>query len=189
MAGVDSLTEADDRESAARRSRSGGGGGGGGGGGESFLRVHWVAVPKALRARRVNRRRRRACVRDRRRRGSSWRSAAASARTMSITRGHCRPGASRPCGGPRRSWPLSVFRRRRPPGLATTCPPVLRARHRPRPLVRACLLSAIAPAAPGLDSDTGHGHGARSRLHQWRRLISSTASGARSRHCCVRQCG
>jgi hypothetical protein len=32
-------------------------GGGGGGGGESFLRVHWVAVPKALRARRVNRRR------------------------------------------------------------------------------------------------------------------------------------
>jgi hypothetical protein len=32
------------------------GGGGGGGGGESFLRVHWVAVPKALRARRVNRR-------------------------------------------------------------------------------------------------------------------------------------
>jgi hypothetical protein len=28
---------------------------GGGGGGESFLRVHWVAVPKALRARRVNR--------------------------------------------------------------------------------------------------------------------------------------
>jgi hypothetical protein len=33
-------------------------GGGGGGGGESFLRVHWVAVPKALRARRVNRRRR-----------------------------------------------------------------------------------------------------------------------------------
>jgi hypothetical protein len=33
------------------------GGDGGGGGGESFLRVHWVAVPKALRARRVNRRR------------------------------------------------------------------------------------------------------------------------------------
>jgi hypothetical protein len=31
------------------------GGGGGGGGGESFLRVHWVAVPEALRARRVNR--------------------------------------------------------------------------------------------------------------------------------------
>jgi hypothetical protein len=30
----------------------------GGGGGESFLRVHWVAVPQALRARRVNRRRR-----------------------------------------------------------------------------------------------------------------------------------
>jgi hypothetical protein len=29
------------------------------GGGESFLRVHWVAVPKALRARRVSRRRRR----------------------------------------------------------------------------------------------------------------------------------
>jgi hypothetical protein len=57
MAGVDSLTEADDRESAARRSRSGGGGGGGGGGGESFLRVHWVAVPKALRARRVNKQR------------------------------------------------------------------------------------------------------------------------------------
>jgi hypothetical protein len=26
------------------------------GGGESFLRVHWVAVPEALRARRVNRR-------------------------------------------------------------------------------------------------------------------------------------
>jgi hypothetical protein len=37
----------------------GGTGGTGGGGGESFLRVHWVAVPKALRARRVNRRRRR----------------------------------------------------------------------------------------------------------------------------------
>jgi hypothetical protein len=34
-------------------------GGGGGGGGESFLRVHWVAVPKALHARRANRRRRR----------------------------------------------------------------------------------------------------------------------------------
>jgi hypothetical protein len=32
--------------------------GGGGGGGESVLRVHWVAVPKVLRARRVNRRRR-----------------------------------------------------------------------------------------------------------------------------------
>jgi hypothetical protein len=31
---------------------------GDGGGGESFLRVHWVAVPEALRARRVNRRRR-----------------------------------------------------------------------------------------------------------------------------------
>jgi hypothetical protein len=30
----------------------------GGGGGESFLRVHWVAVPKPVRARRVNRRRR-----------------------------------------------------------------------------------------------------------------------------------
>eukprot|EP01047_Picozoa_sp_COSAG01_P056756 COSAG01_NODE_6473_length_3644_cov_5174.356841_4_plen_92_part_00 len=30
------------------------GGGGGGGGGESFLRVHWVAVPQAVRARRVN---------------------------------------------------------------------------------------------------------------------------------------
>eukprot|EP01047_Picozoa_sp_COSAG01_P033798 COSAG01_NODE_2504_length_7555_cov_3.189646_7_plen_198_part_00 len=37
----------------------GGGGGGGGGGGESFLRVHWVAVPKALRARRASRSRRR----------------------------------------------------------------------------------------------------------------------------------
>jgi hypothetical protein len=35
------------------------GGGGGGGGGKSLLpRVHWVAVPEALRARRVNRRRR-----------------------------------------------------------------------------------------------------------------------------------
>jgi hypothetical protein len=33
--------------------------GGGGGGGESCLRVHWVAVPEAVRARRVNRRRRR----------------------------------------------------------------------------------------------------------------------------------
>eukprot|EP01049_Picozoa_sp_SAG25_P013213 SAG25_NODE_1985_length_2059_cov_2.356633_1_plen_144_part_00 len=32
------------------------GGGGGGGGGVSFVRVHWDAVPKALRARRVNRR-------------------------------------------------------------------------------------------------------------------------------------
>jgi hypothetical protein len=28
-------------------------------GGESFLRVHWVAVPEGLRARRANRRRRR----------------------------------------------------------------------------------------------------------------------------------
>eukprot|EP01047_Picozoa_sp_COSAG01_P028333 COSAG01_NODE_1900_length_8964_cov_121.219177_3_plen_169_part_00 len=37
----------------------GGGGGGGGGGGECFLRVHWVAVPEALRARRANRRGRR----------------------------------------------------------------------------------------------------------------------------------
>jgi hypothetical protein len=38
-----------------------GGGGvapiGGGDGGESFLRLHWVAVPKATRARRANRRR------------------------------------------------------------------------------------------------------------------------------------
>eukprot|EP01047_Picozoa_sp_COSAG01_P007289 COSAG01_NODE_275_length_19669_cov_8.676188_13_plen_200_part_00 len=34
-------------------------GAGGGGGGESFLRVHWVAVPEPLRARRVNRWRRR----------------------------------------------------------------------------------------------------------------------------------
>jgi hypothetical protein len=33
---------------------------GGGGGGESFLRVHWVAVPEALCARRVNRRPQRA---------------------------------------------------------------------------------------------------------------------------------
>jgi hypothetical protein len=42
--------------------RRGARGGGGGGGGESVLRVHWVAVPKVLRARRVNRRRpRRAC--------------------------------------------------------------------------------------------------------------------------------
>jgi hypothetical protein len=32
--------------------------GGGGGDGESFLRVHWVAVPKAMRARRINSRRR-----------------------------------------------------------------------------------------------------------------------------------
>jgi hypothetical protein len=36
-----------------------GAGGGGGDSSESFLRVHWVAVPEALRARRVNRRRRR----------------------------------------------------------------------------------------------------------------------------------
>jgi hypothetical protein len=35
----------------------GGGSGGGGGGGECFLRVPWVAVPEALRARRVNSRR------------------------------------------------------------------------------------------------------------------------------------
>jgi hypothetical protein len=51
-----------------RRAKKAGYGGGGGGGGddspsssrrESFLRVHWVAVPKALRARRANRRRRR----------------------------------------------------------------------------------------------------------------------------------
>eukprot|EP01047_Picozoa_sp_COSAG01_P017923 COSAG01_NODE_959_length_12451_cov_18.389815_14_plen_207_part_00 len=33
-------------------------GGGSGGGGESFLRVHWVAVPEALRARCVNRQQR-----------------------------------------------------------------------------------------------------------------------------------
>jgi hypothetical protein len=44
------------RERAERHLRHGGG---------SFMRVHWVAVPKALRARRVNRRRRR----RRRRRG------------------------------------------------------------------------------------------------------------------------
>eukprot|EP01047_Picozoa_sp_COSAG01_P041719 COSAG01_NODE_3596_length_5895_cov_13.108351_5_plen_151_part_00 len=34
------------------------GGGGGGGGGECFMRVRWVAVPEALRARRANSRRR-----------------------------------------------------------------------------------------------------------------------------------
>jgi hypothetical protein len=43
--------------------------GGGGGGGESFLRVHWVAVPKALRARRASRRRRRQPVKPLRRGG------------------------------------------------------------------------------------------------------------------------
>jgi hypothetical protein len=47
----------------------------GGGGGESFRRVHWVAVPKAVRARRVNRRRRRrgslAAVRRRGRRSGA----------------------------------------------------------------------------------------------------------------------
>jgi|EP01047_Picozoa_sp_COSAG01_P035866 hypothetical protein len=37
----------------------GAGDGDGGGGGESFLRVHWVGVPEAWRARRVSRRRRR----------------------------------------------------------------------------------------------------------------------------------
>jgi hypothetical protein len=45
---------------AGAHSQERGGGGGGGdddGGGESFLRVDWVAVPEALRARRVNRRR------------------------------------------------------------------------------------------------------------------------------------
>jgi hypothetical protein len=35
---------------------------GGGGSGESFLRVHWVAVPEALRARRVNRSPQRRCA-------------------------------------------------------------------------------------------------------------------------------
>jgi hypothetical protein len=44
------------------------GGGGGGGGGESFLRVHWVAVPEAVRARRVNRRWSGGGLRGRRRR-------------------------------------------------------------------------------------------------------------------------
>jgi|EP01049_Picozoa_sp_SAG25_P002866 hypothetical protein len=42
----------------ARRGGARGGAGGQGGGGESFLRVHWVAVPEVSRARRVNRRRR-----------------------------------------------------------------------------------------------------------------------------------
>jgi hypothetical protein len=66
--GVAPLVRArDDEESTAvaavARTQEGGGGGGGGGDddGESFLRVHWVAVPKATRARRVNRRRRRRC--------------------------------------------------------------------------------------------------------------------------------
>jgi hypothetical protein len=43
----------------APRARARAGAGAGGGGGESFLRVHWVAVPEPLRARRVNRWRRR----------------------------------------------------------------------------------------------------------------------------------
>eukprot|EP01047_Picozoa_sp_COSAG01_P074384 COSAG01_NODE_12416_length_1744_cov_0.898480_2_plen_163_part_00 len=43
-------------------------------GGESFLRVHWVAVPETLRARRVNRRR---WQRQRRRRGARPRGHAA----------------------------------------------------------------------------------------------------------------
>jgi hypothetical protein len=43
----------------AKPHAQGAGGSGGGGGGESFPRVDWVAVPQALRARRVNRRRRR----------------------------------------------------------------------------------------------------------------------------------
>jgi hypothetical protein len=55
------------------RERQGGGQGGQGGGradgGESFLRVHWVAVPEALRARRVNRPR---GAPRRRRRMPSW---------------------------------------------------------------------------------------------------------------------
>jgi hypothetical protein len=42
-----------------KRGPEGDAGGCGSGGGESFLRAHWVAVPKAMRARRVNRRRRR----------------------------------------------------------------------------------------------------------------------------------
>jgi hypothetical protein len=54
----------------APRGRGGGAGGmtphhAAGDGGESFLRVHWFAVPKALRARRVNR----GARRRRRRRG------------------------------------------------------------------------------------------------------------------------
>jgi hypothetical protein len=44
---------------AAARPAAAGGSAGSGGGGDSFLRVYWVAVPEALRARRVNRRRRR----------------------------------------------------------------------------------------------------------------------------------
>jgi hypothetical protein len=51
-----------------------------GGGGESFIRVHWVAVPKALRARRVNRRRTR-----RRPTKGGW-----SLRTTSTARSGCR---------------------------------------------------------------------------------------------------
>eukprot|EP01047_Picozoa_sp_COSAG01_P026762 COSAG01_NODE_1735_length_9365_cov_3.816318_11_plen_150_part_00 len=50
------LRELADPVAGASRALGQGGGGGGGGGGESFLRVHWVAVPKAVRARRVNNR-------------------------------------------------------------------------------------------------------------------------------------
>jgi hypothetical protein len=79
--------------------------GGGGGGGESFVHVHWVAVPKALRARRVNRRSQRPPPPHPRRlrmisrssregwtteaagrsTGPSWREAGASCRTTSVT--------------------------------------------------------------------------------------------------------
>jgi hypothetical protein len=47
--------------------------GGGGGSGESFMRVHWIAGPQALRARRVNRRVPRAATGLLARRGSEGR--------------------------------------------------------------------------------------------------------------------
>jgi hypothetical protein len=73
---------------------------GGGGGGESSLRVHWVAVPEAARARRVSRRRRR---RRRRRRGGAGVAADAAAPV---------PGGRAAAGGAPR-WRRDRDRRRR----------------------------------------------------------------------------
>jgi hypothetical protein len=72
---------------------------GGGGGGESSLRVHWVAVPEAARARRVSRRRRR----RRRRRGGAGVAADAAAPV---------PGGRAAAGGAPR-WRRDRDRRRR----------------------------------------------------------------------------
>jgi hypothetical protein len=102
-----------------------------GGGGESFLRVHWVAVPKALRARRVNRRRTR-----RRRRGGRRRvPLPLPLRRLALRPelgggaalrggGPCRRPVPRPRGGVERgSLPAIAQHAIAPPPHLTPCPP------------------------------------------------------------------